>query len=87
MNGAPPSDTNSVVQKLLDERLRELPPWRKFEMVTELIHAAETMALAGLRDRHPNASSRELQVRLAALTLPRELMIAALDWDPLEKGY
>ena len=36
--------------------------------------AAETMALAGLRARHPDASPAELQRRLAALRLGEPLM-------------
>jgi len=42
------------------------------ELVSGASRAARTLALAGLRARHPAASERELIARLAAITLGTE---------------
>jgi hypothetical protein len=39
------------------------------ELIAGASNAARTLAIAGLRDRYPAASDRELIVRYAALTL------------------
>jgi hypothetical protein len=62
-------------------------PEQKLRIVSELVRASEELALAGLRQRHPAASGRELDLRLAALRLERDLMVRWLDWDPEREGY
>jgi hypothetical protein len=58
---------------------RQIRQWRgmcaaeKLRAVAELNAAADTMALAGIRLRHPGASPREQFLRLASLKLGREL--------------
>jgi hypothetical protein len=53
--------------------LRQATPWRKMEMLAGLNAAAKTLALSGLRHRHPGASESELRRRLAGLLLGEEL--------------
>ena len=53
--------------------LREIPAWRKMEMLAQLNAAARILALSGLRQRHPNASESELRRRMAALLLGDEI--------------
>ncbi len=53
--------------------LRELSAWRKLEMLAQLNASAQTLALSGLRQRHPGANESELRRRLAALLLGEEL--------------
>ena len=53
--------------------LRESPPWRKMEMLAGLNASARMLALAGLRQRYPNASDDELRRRLADLLLGPDL--------------
>jgi hypothetical protein len=65
---------------------RALTPQEKVRQVMDCNAASEAMALAGLRGRHPEASERELRLRLAALRLGRPLMIAAFGWDPERSG-
>jgi hypothetical protein len=43
------------------------------QMLTALTRASRRMALAGLRQRHPQASEAELQRRLAGLLQGEEL--------------
>lgn len=49
---------------------------------------AQQMAAMRIQARYgPNLSEQELRLRLAALWLDRETMIAAFGWDPEVKGY
>jgi len=67
------SDTHPEIEALQIQLLRETPGWRKMEMLAELNAAARLMALAGLRQRHPNASENELRRRLAGLLYGEDL--------------
>ena len=67
------SDTHPKMEALQIQLLREVPAWRKMEMLAQLNAAARTLALSGLRHRHPNASEDELRRRLANLLLGEEL--------------
>jgi hypothetical protein len=77
-------DTSEEIDRLLFERYRQMQPWEKLRMVAEMIETAEVLAFAGLRLRHPDASDRELRLRLAAMRYDRETMIKAFGWDPGE---
>jgi hypothetical protein len=63
----------------LEAEERQVETWRKLSsiqiaaIVTGASRAARALAIAGLRARYPDASDREIVVRLAALTLGREL--------------
>jgi hypothetical protein len=63
------SDTHPKMEALQIRLLREAPSWRKMEMLAGLNQSAQTLALVGLRQRHPQASERELRRRLADLLL------------------
>jgi hypothetical protein len=77
-------DTSPEVQRLLVERWRAMPTWRKAELVNALSRDCERLALAGIRERHPDATPEEARLRLGALRLGRELMIQAFGWDPVD---
>ena len=79
-------DTDEAAEKVLIEKLRAMPAWRKVEMVTALTQACQKMALIGLRRRYPNADEKELRLRLAALWLDRETMVKVYGWDPDKMG-
>jgi hypothetical protein len=53
--------------------LRNSPPWRKMEMLRGLNASARGLALAGLRQRYPQAGESELNRRLADLLLGPDL--------------
>ena len=40
-----------------------------------------------IRRRHPDATSREQQLRLASRWLPAETMRRVFGWDPDREGY
>ena len=66
-------DTPPETERALFAMLREMPPWRKLEMVAQLNQAGRELALAGLQTRHPNAPRDELLRRLADMLLGAEL--------------
>jgi hypothetical protein len=67
------SDTHPKMEELQIKLLREVPGWRKMEMLVSLNAAARELAMAGLRRRYPNANSEEIRRRLADLLLGEEL--------------
>jgi len=67
------SDTHPKMEALQIQLWREASPTRKMEMVAQLNATVQTLALAGLRSRFPNAGETELRRRLADLILGEEL--------------
>jgi len=80
-------DTDSKVEEMLFERWRRLSPAEKAAMVSAWTRAVQEAAIAGLRERHPDASDEEVRLRLGSLRLDRETMIKGYGWDPEVKGY
>lgn len=62
-------DTHPNAEQVLLQLLRQATPWRKLEMLGQMNEAARIVALRGLQQRHPDASSQELRRRLADLLL------------------
>ncbi len=77
------ADTSPEAEALQFRIWAEMPGWRKLELVGEMNKMARELALAGLRQRYPNASESELKRRLMDLTLGPEL--AARVYGPLPK--
>ena len=74
-------DTHPNAECVLIELLRSASPARKIAMVLDANRTARTLALTGLRERHPNDSPARLRRRLAELWLGPEL--AARAYGPL----
>ena len=66
-------DTTPEVDAMLFKMWRETPAWRKLALMESLNRSARQLALTGLRQRFPQASSTELRQRLAMLLLGKEL--------------
>ena len=66
-------DTSPEAEAVLLDLLRRAPAWRKLEMVAEMNETVRTLALSGLRSRHPGAPEEELRRRLADILLGPEL--------------
>lgn len=62
-------DTQPAAERVLLQLLRQASPWRKLEMLGQMNETARTLALSGLRQRYPKATSQELRRRLADLLL------------------
>ena len=78
----PPSDTHPKARRVLIELMRQAPPWRKLALLGQMTVIVKQLALAGLRQRHPNASEAQLRRYLAEQWLGPEL--AARAYGPLE---
>ena len=66
-------DTPPDTERVLFALLRQMPPWRKLEMVAQLNQTGRELALVGLQMRYPNATRNELHRRLADIVLGEEL--------------
>jgi hypothetical protein len=70
-------DTAPEIERRQVEAWREMSPAQKAGLVTCLTRAAWSMAQAGVRQRHPDASPREQFLWLAILVLGPDLASAA----------
>ncbi|MCU0225924.1 MAG: hypothetical protein MUF27_18070 [Acidobacteria bacterium] len=83
----PLQDTSPEAEAVLVAGWRARTPAEKLALVSAMTRTAQELSLAGIRARHPHATEDELRLRLAALRLPRELMIRLFGWDPAVEGY
>jgi hypothetical protein len=67
------ADTPVEVEARQIEEWRRMSPAKKAALVAGLTNATFVLARAGLRQRYPDASDRELFLRLAVLTLGPDL--------------
>jgi hypothetical protein len=66
-------DTSPEIERRQIEAWRRMSPVEKAAIVSGLTQAAYDLALAGVRARYPDASPREQFLRLAIVTLGRDL--------------
>jgi hypothetical protein len=59
------SDTSPAAQRRYDDLLRQRTPVQRLATAVSLSRAVRTMAVAGIRAAHPNASPREVAAQLA----------------------
>jgi len=80
-------DTSPEVEELQIAAWTRMTPEEKGAIVSGLTGATIALALAGIRQRHPDASPREQRLRLALITLGPELALKAFpeiaSLDPL----
>jgi hypothetical protein len=81
------SDTDPEAERILIEGYRRMPVWEKLQRVGELNELVQSLAMADIRRRHPDASPRECALRLASRWLDADLMRKAFGWDPDKEGY
>jgi len=67
------SDTDPKMETLQIEILRRMPAWKKISMVDGLNETVKTLAVSGIKQRHPNAAPEQIQRMLADLMLGPEL--------------
>ncbi|MBI3922635.1 MAG: hypothetical protein HY318_14530 [Armatimonadetes bacterium] len=73
MSNTPFTDTRPEAERVQIELMRQAPAWRKLQLVGQLNRSLRTLALSGLRQRHPGESEVELRRRLADMVLGAEL--------------
>lgn len=66
-------DTTPEVEAIQFAFYRTAPSWKKLEMMSDLNRSMRTLAMSGLRRRHPNATPEELRFRLAELLYGSEI--------------
>jgi len=66
-------DTHPEIERLQIERLRQMPSWRNMTLMAEMNQTVRTLALAGLRQRHPDDTPAQRRRRLADLLLGPDL--------------
>ncbi len=71
------NDTSPEILRIQAQLLAALPPWRKIQMMCDANRSARSLALAGLRSRHPEAGDAEIQRRLRHLMLGPDLAVKA----------
>ena len=76
------SDTTPEAERVRIQILRSMPDWRKFKLLNDLIMTSRELALAGLRERFPDADEKELRRRLASVLLGSELSSKAYGPEP-----
>lgn len=81
------SDTSADITEEQTRRWRSMSYADKADVVADLNRDVVRMAEAGVRQRHPKATQREVFLRVAALRNGRELSIAAYGWDPEIEGW
>lgn len=66
-------DTTPEAEAVQLRIFREMPPWEKAKLIDEAIQTSYTLAIAGLRHRHPDADDEEIHRRLMDVMLGEEL--------------
>jgi len=82
-----PQDTSPDVAARMIEGYRRMPASEKLAQVSRLTLAVQELAALDVRRRYPDASDREVQLRVASRWLGPELMLRAFGWDVAEQGY
>ena len=67
------SDTHPKIEALQIELIRRMPAWKKISIVEDLNETVKTLAISGIKQRHSNATSEQIQRMLADLMLGAEL--------------
>ncbi len=77
------SDTHPKIEEMRLKLLREMPGWRKLQLMAQMGQAVKRLALIGLRERYPDDPPEKIKRRLADLMLGEELAERA--FGPLEE--
>jgi hypothetical protein len=76
------SDTSPEVEERMFALWRQATPGQKLRKVFGIGKMINALVRGELRKRYPDATAREIELRLAARNLDRETMIRAFNWDP-----
>lgn len=75
-------DTHPDVERRMLDHWRQATPFQKSERMFGMARMVNELARAELRRRYPDATPREIDLRLRSRTLDRDTMIRAFGWDP-----
>lgn len=80
------SDTSPEVARMMVEIWRRATYEQKLQKVLSIGRSVNELARSYLRTQYPDATPREIELRLAARNLDRETMIKVFGWDPQVHG-
>ncbi|MFN0108359.1 MAG: hypothetical protein ACKVZH_05845 [Blastocatellia bacterium] len=80
-------DTPPEIERIIIEGYRRMSAAQKLQIMQDLQQSARLLALGEIRRQHPQASERELQLRLASRWIEPEMMHKAFGWNPDVEGY
>lgn len=80
-------DTALEIERVVIEGYRRMSAAQKLQLMQGLQRTAHLLALSEIKRQHPQASERELQLRLASRWLDAELMRKAFGWDQEVEGF
>lgn len=80
-------DTTLNAQVMHYQLMQRLSPSKRLALAFELTQATRELILANLSHRFPEADDDEIRRRFIARVLPREDVISAFGFDPVEEGY
>jgi hypothetical protein len=76
------TDTSPDVARIMEQYWRTATPAEKLARMLSIGRSINELTRAYLRQRYPEATPREIELRLAARNLDRETMIEVFGWDP-----
>ena len=76
------ADTTPQAMEVFVELHRQMPVSQKVTSVFEWSEMLLRLSLANVRTQYPDASDREVFLRMAARHLDRDLMIRTYGWHP-----
>ncbi|MGB9592940.1 MAG: hypothetical protein ACPL7R_02235 [Anaerolineae bacterium] len=71
--GAVFPDTDPRIEALQIDLIRRMPPWRKMAVIDSLNETVRTVAISGIRQRHPKATPEQVRRMFAEMALGAEL--------------
>ncbi len=67
------SDTHPKMEALQIQFIRRMPAWKKISIVDGLNETVKTLAISGIKQRHPEATPAQIHRILADLMLGADL--------------
>ncbi|MBC8330931.1 MAG: hypothetical protein H8E28_03015 [Anaerolineae bacterium] len=67
------TDTNPQIERMQIEIIRRMPAWKKLAVVDGLNETVRALAVAGIKQRQPDATPEQIRRALAELILGAEL--------------
>jgi hypothetical protein len=67
------ADTNPKIEKMQIEIIRRMPAWKKVSVMDGLNETVRALAVAGIKQRQPEATPEQIRRALAEIILGPEL--------------
>ncbi len=76
------SDTDPAAMEVWVDQFRKMAPERRVQLALEHSETLFKLVELNVRETYPQASEREIFLRVAARHLSRDQMVGAYGWDP-----